>query len=321
MPTTRRQLFGLPRDGLAGAGVTAAVAVGAVVALDACTPPPPPTKAPLHTYSYRQLNGYRRDLMICDATGRNLTNILPSVYGRAAWTPKGDKLAVSRAMGDDTTGTWALWVCTRAGKSLQRITSPASGIADLDPTFAPDGFNLAFTRDTIGFGSGQGIWTVTANGLRLRPVPGAAGGITPSIVPDSQDIVYAARDGIRRIPFAGGSSRLIYAATFAWQATQPTVSPDGKRVAFIRKGSGTATDLSVVNAGGGGFKAVQAASIGLETPAWLSDSNTLTYARFAGAGAEGRSNVVVLQQTIGHTFREVFRPFGGTPTDLSTWSP
>ena len=50
MPTTRRQLFG-----------TGAVAVGAAATLTACTAPVarPPK---MHTYSYRTLNGYRRDL-------------------------------------------------------------------------------------------------------------------------------------------------------------------------------------------------------------------------------------------------------------------
>ncbi|MCW2548834.1 MAG: TolB protein [Mycobacterium sp.] len=320
MPATRRQLFGLPVDGLAGAGVKAAVAVGAVVALDACAPPPAPTKPPLHTYSYRQLNGYRRDLMICDATGRDLTNLVPGVYGRAAWDPKGAWLAVARGVGEESTGTYALWVVTRAGRQLHQITRPASGVSDLDPTFAPDGHTLAFTRDTVGFGSGQGIWVVQSNGKSLKFVAGAAGGITPSFGPDGKEVVYAASDGIRRIAIAGGASKLIVRSNAPWQCTQPTWSPDGKRVAFIRHNSGQATDLCYIGASGGSGTVLVRSATGLETPAWLGDNNSLAYVRFDGVGAEGRSNIALVQQSLGGAPRQIFRPFG-TATDMSTWSP
>jgi Tol biopolymer transport system component len=306
MPATRRQLLGIPMDGLAGAGVKAAIAVGAVgavAALDACAPPAAPSTPPLHTYNYRQLNGYRRDLMICDAYGRNLTNLVPGVYGRAAWDPKGAWLAVARGVGEDSTGTYALWVVTRAGRQLHQITSPALSVADLDPTFAPDGHTIAFSRDTFGFGSG------------------GAGGITPSFSPDSKEVVYAASDGIRRIPIAGGASQLIVQGNGPWQCTQPTWSPDGKRVAFIRHNNGQAADLCYIGASGGSGTVLLRSATGIETPTWLSDSTSLAYVRFSGVGSEGRSNVAYYQQSLGGGPRLVFRPFGGTPTDMSTWSP
>ena len=324
MPATRRQLLGIPMDGLAGTGVKAvaiAGAVGAVAALDACAPTPAPSTPPLHTYNYRQLNGYRRDLMICDAYGRNLTNLVPGVYGRAAWDPKGAWLAVSRGVGEDSTGTYALWVVTRTGRQLHQITRPAVSVADLDPAFAPDGHTIAFSRDTFGFGTGQGLWIVQSNGQGLHFIPGAAGGITPSFSPDSKEVVYAASDGIRRIPISGGASQLIVRCNTPWQCTQPTWSPDGKRVAFIRHNNGQATDLCYIGATGGAGAVLLRSATGIETPTWLSDSTSLAYVRFSGVGAEGRSNVAYYQQTLSGGPRLIFRPFGGTPTDMSTWSP
>ena len=144
MIPTRRQLIG-----------TGAVAVGAAASLTACTTPV--AVAPRrHTYSLRQSNGYRRDLVVCDPAGHGSRDILQSVFGRAAWTPDGGHLCVARGAADDSLGTWALWVLRSDGSLLHRITNPASGVADLDPAFAPDGQTIAFSRDTVGFGTGAG---------------------------------------------------------------------------------------------------------------------------------------------------------------------
>ncbi len=97
---------------------------------------------------YRTLNGYRRDLMVCDATARIPRNIVHGVFGRAAWFPDGKHLCVSRGTGDDSRGTWALWVLRADGTVLHQITRPRIGVADLDPAVAPDGQTIAFTRDT-----------------------------------------------------------------------------------------------------------------------------------------------------------------------------
>jgi Tol biopolymer transport system component len=313
MPT-RRQLLG---GSAASVGGRVVLAAGAAAALTSCTVPV--AVAPRrHAFLYRTLNGYRRDLMVCDAAGRNVVDIVHGVFGRAAWTPDGRHLAVSRGAADDSLGTWALWVVVSNGALLHRITNPPGGVADLDPCFAPDGQTIAFSRDTVGFGFGQGIWLVRANGAGLHFVPGAAGGITPSFSSNGQAIVYAARDGIRRIPTVGGASTRIVAASFAWQLTQPTWSPNGRRVAFVRHNGGTATSLCIVGATGGSVTALTSIANGIECPAWSRDSATLTYAAFAGVGAEGRTSTTVFRQAVGGRPAQVFHPAGPPATDLAT---
>ena len=314
MPT-RRQVF----DGAAAVGAQAALAVGAVAALSSCTTAPP--VAPRrYAYNFRTLNGYRRDLMVCDAAGHNPKDIVQGVFGRAAWAPDGGHIAVSRGVGDDSRGTWALWVLRSDGALAHQITNPAVGVADLDPAFAPDGQTIAFSRDTIGFGYGQGIWLVRANGSGLHFVPGAAGGITPGFNNNGQAIVYAARDGIRRIPTVGGTSRQIVKAAFPWQYTQPTWSPDGKRVAFVRHDSATASSLCSVVAYGGAVTPHVSIANGIECPAWSRDSASLSYAAFDGVGQEGRHSTTVFRTIIGGTPRQAFHPAGPPATDLSTWA-
>lgn len=246
MPT-RRQLLG---GGVAGVGAQIAVAAGAAAVLTACdTRPPVPPKR--HAYLYRTLNGYRRDLMVCDAAGRNAKNIVQSVYGRAGFAPDGNHIVVARGTGEDSRGTYALWVARSDGALLHQITFPATGVADLDPGFAPDGTTIVFSRDTIGFGYGAGLWLVQADGSRLRFVPGGAGGITPQFNNNGGAIVYAAADGIRRIAPDGSAGRLIVRNAFGWQSSQPTWSPDGKLVAFVRRETGGGTSLCTVPAPGG----------------------------------------------------------------------
>jgi Tol biopolymer transport system component len=310
MNATRRQLG-------TNAG-RAVLGVGAVAALASCTTATP--VAPRrHSYLYRTLNGYRRDLMVTDGNGRNATNIVQGAFGRASWGQGGTAIAIARGAGDDSLGTWAIWLVRPDGRSLHRITSPPSGVADLDPTFSPDGQVIAFTRDTIGFGFGQGIWLVRVTGTGLHFVPGAAGGITPSFSSDGKFIVYAASDGIRRIPTAGGTSTRIVAASFGFQYTQPSWSPDGKRVVFIRHDSATSASVCAVAATGGSVATLTSAPVNIECPGWSRDSATITYARFDGVGSEGRHSTTVYRQVVGGQPQVVFRPAGPPATDLAIY--
>jgi Tol biopolymer transport system component len=204
------------------------------------------------------------------------------------------------------------------GRSLHQLTFPPTGVADLDPAFSPDGTTIALTRDTVGFGSGQGIWLIRPVGTGLHPVPGAAGGITPSFSSNGQAIVYAAADGIRRIPTVGGASSLIARGRFSWQLTQPAWSPDGKRVAFVRRDTATTSSLCYIGSSGGTGSVLTSAPVGIECPAWSGDSATLTYARFDGVGAEGRGATDVYRQVIGGPPTRIFRPAGAPATDLAT---
>jgi Tol biopolymer transport system component len=306
MPT-RRQLIGGSAAGIA-----------ATALLTSCTPPPPAVAPKRYATLYRTLNGYRRDLVLWTPTGQSPTNIVQSVFGRPAWFPDGQNLCFSRGARDDSEGTWALWLCRANGALLRSITSPSIGVADLDPCVGSDGQTIAFSRDTIGFGAGQGIWMVQATGVGLHPVPGAAGGISPSFSSDMKSIVYAASDGIRRIPAAGGTPTLIAKGSVPWQFTQPTWSQTGNRVAFINHASSAAAVLCYVSGNGGHVFVLTSSTAGIECPTWGTDGLTLNYARFSGFGSEGRSATDVYRQVIGGPAVKIFRPSGAPATDLST---
>ena len=306
MPT-RRQLIG-----------GSAAGIGAAALLTSCAPPPPSVAPKRYATLYRTSNGYRRDLMLWDPNGKNPKAIVHGVFGRPAWFPDGQNLCVSRGARDDSEGTWALWLCRVNGALLRSITSPSLGVADLDPCVGSDGQTIAFSRDTIGFGAGQGIWIVQATGKGLHAVNGGAGGISPSFSSDMKYIVYAAAEGIRRVPTAGGHPTLIAKASVPWQFTQPTWSHTGNRVAFINHISSAGAALCYVSGNGGHVYVLTSSTAGIECPTWGTDGLTLNYARFTGFGAEGRGATDVYRQVIGGPAVKIFRPAGPPATDLST---
>ncbi len=148
MPTRRQLLSG---------SAASAVGVGAAAALSSCAPPPPAVAPRRYATLYRQINGYRRDLLLWDAHGQHPTAIVASVFGRPAWFPDGMHLCVSRGTADDSLGTWALWMCRVDGTVLHAITAPHIGTADLDPCVGPDGQTIAFSprHDRIRHRSGN----------------------------------------------------------------------------------------------------------------------------------------------------------------------
>jgi Tol biopolymer transport system component len=307
MPTRRQLLSG------------SAAGIGAAAVLASCAPPPPSVAPKRYATLYRQLNGYRRDLVLWNPNGTGSKNIAQNVFGRPAWFPDGIHLCVSRGTGYDSIGTWNLWLLHNDGSVLYSITSPAVGVADLDPSIGSDGQTIVFSRDTVGFGAGQGLWIVQATGQGLRPLPGGAGGISPCFSPDMKFIVYAAADGIRRIPSAGGTPTLLKKAATPWQFTQPTWSAADNRVAFVRRDTASSCSLCYMNGSAGGAAYVLTTpSVNIECPTWGTDSLTLNYALYSGYGAEGRFATDVYRQVIGGPPVKIFRPEGAPATDLST---
>jgi dipeptidyl aminopeptidase/acylaminoacyl peptidase len=137
----------------------------------------------------------------------------------------------------------------RADGSEERQLTFASQ-SSRSPSFSPDGRTLVFTRDGAG---GSGIWTMNADGSGTADelVPGSASAdlSDPSYSPDGQRIVFASFGGGTSDVFtvnADGSDQQPVAATTAFEV-EPTFSPDGTKVAYVR-GSG---DLYLADPDGG----------------------------------------------------------------------
>ncbi len=106
---------------------------------------------------------------------------------------------------------------------------------DAEPALSPDGTLVAYSSDAAG---NSNIWLVDARGgepMRLTDGPGEEG--KPAWFPDGRSLAYVSIQGgkasVWRAPRLGGSPLLL-----AEDADMPAISPDGKRIAFVRLGPG-----------------------------------------------------------------------------------
>ncbi|MEU5688355.1 amidohydrolase [Streptomyces venezuelae] len=265
LPLSRRQLF------------VAAGASGAVAALGTAAPAParPRTTVPL--------------------SFTRVTN------GAATLVPGADRLIVEAQA--------TLWSLPRTGGEAVPLT-PA-GLEPNRPVYAPDGTSVAFCAYQDG---GFHIWTMRADGSGLRQrTEGPWDDRGPAWSPDGSRIAFASERG--GDPVRGGSYRIhvldvasgdIVRVTGRpgqdgplqdgpWEDFDPTWSPDGGRLLFVRgkpvatqTGSTTleARTIASVPAGGAGPVTVthtETAKAQVMTPALAPDGERLAYLRTTAA--------------------------------------
>src|SRR6266568_4957033 len=126
----------------------------------------------------------------------------------------------------------SIWVANRDGSNVRRLTT---GGHEREPSFSPDGSQIAFTGDYDGT---HGVYVVSAAGgeprrLTYHPADGDVHGWTP----DGKRILFSSA----RAAFAGGVVQLFTVPLeggFATQvplarAAEGSFSPDGARIAYV----------------------------------------------------------------------------------------
>jgi Tol biopolymer transport system component len=142
------------------------------------------------------------ELWAVPADGSSETRIALDVDGAVngvSWAPDGSRMAVSIEVDPGTEGgQFHLYVANADGSGARRLTD---GVSDRFPTWSPDGFRIAFTRD-LGDGD-QEIFLVNADGsaeVQLTDTDGA--NLQPTWSPDGSRIAFTStRDG-------GGNSEI-----------------------------------------------------------------------------------------------------------------
>ena len=220
----------------------------------------------------------RRTIWVMQADGQGLRRLtdLTGVASETApaWSPRSDRIAYA----SDKDGNYEIYVVGADGAGARRLTdNPA---ADAVPSWSPDGTRIAFVSDRDGQ---AGIWVINADGTApMRLVAGTADpGSKPAWASEGRQIIFASdRDGGNLDIFiapvapsdAGPPTKLIAGPGLDGE---PTVSPDGSKLAFASDRDGT-PQVYVANRDGSNVTKVTSKSRSY-TPAWAPDGRQLAY--------------------------------------------
>jgi TolB protein len=163
------------------------------------------------------------------------------------------------------------------GSSLAQITD--SGADDIEPAWAPDGKQIAFTSLRDG---NQEIYVMNADGSKPRKLTDdPATDSSPRWSVDGQILFTSYRGGQSDIYVMDAAGRNVRRLT-TMGASRASWSPDGKKVTFVSRSSeliGQAYWLQVyaIDADGSNLKMITRSPHSTFTPKWSPDGKTIAF--------------------------------------------
>jgi Tol biopolymer transport system component len=218
-----------------------------------------------------------RDVFVMNSDGGGLKNITNNTKGSGAgvsWSPDGKQIAFDSSRD----GTSHIYVINADGTGITALTRET----DFRPVWSPDGKKIVFgsVRDKA-----PSIYVMNTNGsAQTRLTAGNTVDTGPlSWSPDSRQIAFADLRDNGSIPQiytmgANGASQLRVRPDVDTQIeTDPAWSPDGTRIAFVRR-SQTATDLFLMNPDGSGLvNLTNTPAAPKSSPTWSPDGKRIAF--------------------------------------------
>ena len=220
-------------------------------------------RAPRLSYAHPQgiftvgVDGHGRKRIARRVTGISITSL--------CWSADGRRLVFGETM---DTNDLEIYTVEPNGSRLRSLTR--NDVDELEPSWSPDGRELAFVRLSKDRPVIPEIWAMNADGSGQRLI--RRNGVEPSWSADGRTLVFT-RYGVERsstyaVPITGGREELLVSG-----GIHAVPSPDGTRLAFVR-GSIPDYDVFVAAADGSGEESLAAGNGPLS---WSPDSKTLLF--------------------------------------------
>jgi Tol biopolymer transport system component len=196
----------------------------------------------------------------------------PGTEGPPAVSPDGNLVAFAWS-GRVEPGPTDIYVKAVGSEALRRLTETSS--SETSPAWSPDGQSLAFVRD------GQGVFTISQLGGAERLV--SASGTYVSWAGDSQSVLIRDRDGstgpfgIHQVFLETLERRRLTQAPVGTGDWRFEVSPDGKRLAFIRYERPGIADLYIAPMRGGEPRRITDWNRALTGLSWTPNGREIVY--------------------------------------------
>lgn len=296
----------------------ALIAAGAVLVATLTRDAPPPFTGDVIAYSCKEKKNPWYAVCLIRADGseaRRVTSALATTD--PDWSPDGRRIAFTRNqdVGESTGFTSDdVFVMDADGSDLRQLTPDEQGLMSGQPTWSPDGAEIAFVRGQSvasvvpsRYGS---LHVVDADGGEARRLGESRTDADPDWSPNGSEIVFVhgedlasptdANDDIFVLDLTTGVTRQLTRTPPGIYEAAPAWSPDGSRIAFARVTStsefdGTAS-IHVLRRDGTGERLVLAHRLYAYSPyslAWSPDGRTIAFETSSTIGCTSISLVDV----------------------------